>query len=320
MSLESFKQPLASFSEENDKEVQTALLKLRPEKQKQWKLDWEDSYNEALDDENHELLFKIKANLDKIVKFQEAGLQDELTEDDFVAIFSEKTESNHGLLQGILDDFKKAYFGKQLIEIDSGMAGSVFYREIPGQPDSKYCIKIINNPNSNENYKKYNSIKEEFKVQTELADIEIEGVRLPVPYFYIENKKFHVIVMEKLEADPLYIFTKDQTLGRPHKQKRLPDDFDVEAAFASLQKYMDEWHKRGYHHRDFHLGNIMLDRKTLKLLVIDTGRTRKFSDRENPYQETNEKITGIEKNYFPTDDEMLRRAYELIKRYKEFQN
>ncbi|MEI8360781.1 MAG: phosphotransferase [bacterium] len=316
MIKESINNKLAIFSEENELEVETALLQLRPKLREVW----QNKYDQALEEENQAKLHAILNDLKRVIEFQQEGLQDKLTEDDFIATFSETKELDHDFLVDILADLKAAYFNNELTEIDSGMAGSVYFRKVPNKPDSQYCIKIINNPSTNENYKKYNSIKKEFELQSQLADINIDGVRLPTPYLVIENKKLHLIVMEKLEADPLYVFTNEQMVGKPHIKKTLPKDFDAETFFTALTAYMKEWHRQGFHHRDFHLGNIMLDRQTLMPLVIDTGRTKKIQPSEDPYNETVVNQFSTTKNYFPKDLEMLEKAKQTLKTISQSKN
>lgn len=300
---------------DSDREQLTALLaKVRPAMRSPLKLEIED----AEEDENSELLFKLLEKINKIVALQEKGNQETLKPEDFKASFSPTSEKWAAeTKQRVLNDLQVIILEKQLTEIDRGLAATVSFRQLDNQQLSSYCLKIVDKPDTNEDYKKYNSISREFRMQAEVFDVQHDIVKVPEPYLCIENKGLHLIVMEALDADPLYVYTGDVVEGRTFTAQQLPDDFDVDEFFDALEDYIKTLHRQNIHHRDLHDGNIMIDRKTKRPVVIDFGRTKRVMSNESPYDETIIETTGAQKNHYPKDLDKVKEYRDKLTKIKK---
>lgn len=122
-----------------------------------------------------------------------------------------------------------------------------------------------------------NSIAHEVDLQDEIASIgEVAGVRAPRVHMFIEEDGMRAIRMERLDAVSL----RDLMDGT----EAWPETFSFDSFFASLRTFIDAMHARGYHHRDLHEGNIMVDRVTGAARLIDFGLSTHTYDQENAYR------------------------------------
>jgi serine/threonine protein kinase len=124
------------------------------------------------------------------------------------------------------------------------------------------CVKIVYN---GEMYRQGNDIHKEGDFLINLEKFEVAGVRTPTLKETISTIDTNALVMEELKAANFrrILENKDE----------LPEAFNFEDYFKSLEKYLSALHERGIYHNDFVLRNFMIDRTTGKPRVIDFGRS-----------------------------------------------
>lgn len=139
-----------------------------------------------------------------------------------------------------------------------------------------------------------NSIAEESDLQDEIFSLgEIAGVRAPRVHGFIEEDGIRAIRMERIEGTTL----KEHIEGR----ESWPASFDADSFFNALSEYIDHLHRNGYHHRDLHPGNIMVDHETGLPRVIDFGASTHTVDAENAYRKTVVKSGQNKEIVLPSD-------------------
>lgn len=193
----------------------------------------------------------------------------------------------------------------KLDSIGKGFTAEVFQSKIC----PKCCYKVIQDL---EEYKKGCTIKEEALIQDSLSDLGIEGVNVPKPYYYRMSPESHVMVMETLDACTI----KNILEGR----EALPENFNLEKSINNLKVFITEMHSMGIHHRDLHDKNVLIDRNTGELAVIDFGKAKAGCDKnlERAYRHEDE-IYIEEKNgevvrFKPTDLDYIEMHYQKLKK------
>lgn len=193
----------------------------------------------------------------------------------------------------------------ELDSIGKGFTAEVFQsKRCP-----KCCYKVIYNL---EEYEVGLNIKEETLIQDALVDLNLEGARVPNPYYYKMSPDFHVMVMESLDACTI----EDIERGK----EKLPENFDLEVFFSALKGFISKMHSLGIHHRDLHNRNILIDRETGLPRIIDFGRAKKncMKDLDEVYK--NEDDIYIEEKgnktirFKPTDLDYIKVHYEKLKK------
>ncbi|MCX6800420.1 MAG: phosphotransferase [Candidatus Falkowbacteria bacterium] len=163
----------------------------------------------------------------------------------------------------IYERAKKSRFNGQLL----GSPGS--FGVVYGKNNNENCHKIIYHLRNYEN-EDVNSVTEETRIQTELQNLEVNGVRCPRVHNVIDMNDYHIIEMEQLDAVSL----KDVKDGKV----TLPENFKFYPFFKKLMAYVTEMHKQyGICHNDLHMGNIMINRQTGEPMVIDFGKSKPTS-------------------------------------------
>lgn len=130
------------------------------------------------------------------------------------------------------------------------------------------CIKILRNRHKeiSKGYDLGNSPEKEFDYLERLHGFERSGCRSPIAEMCIEVGDAALIVMEKLDAVNLQLVFNGQ--------EELPEGFDFEAFYKSLEGYIGSLHAEvGIAHNDLYPRNIMVDRNTGMPYVIDFGRS-----------------------------------------------
>ena len=144
---------------------------------------------------------------------------------------------------------------------------------------SGICIKIIANRHNSANASMMNlgnDVDEEVQFLIDLEDVEVEGVSSTRYISYFRGSDYNAIIMEELDAVNL----QDILLGNA----KFPKNFDLETAFAALEKYIDHIQmEKGIVHNDLEARNIMIDNNTGFFKVIDFGRA--FYEKNNQRME-----------------------------------
>lgn len=182
--------------------------------------------------------------------------------------------------------------GKKHVALGNGKAAEVYSRSL----DSISCIKFnINNDISS------NDIKEEMRFLDELYE---NGVSVSEP-IGIAHGKFDMLIMERLEASTLEDFIK----GR--NRTELPKGFDVDEFFAKCRVELKKMHDLGIHHRDLHVGNIMIDKDGNPIFIDFGDAKKKFLSEEDVYKD--DTIRGITR--YISDVDRLRQNKIDFKKY-----
>ena len=149
-----------------------------------------------------------------------------------------------------------------------------------------------------------------------LADLQ--GVsahaRVPVPYYALtketdsendepyEHSETSILAMEKLNAVSL-----EDVLRR---NVAMPEKFDKKGYFEKLRGFFEDMHNRkGIHHRDAHIGNLMIDNLTGEPYVIDFGSAT-YGRSEDVYSEERARETV---RYIPDIDHLDKAEKEVTK-------
>lgn len=153
----------------------------------------------------------------------------------------------------------------------------------------KTCFKLIYNF---EEYSRHLGIDQEMNMAEELLGLDVRGVRIPkMKAFYVDKENaVAILVMERIIG---------KTLEQAMKDEDLPENFDIDDFFSSLEEFILAMHEKGVYHRDLHDGNIMIDWATGKPVIIDFGLSTFFLDSgesKGPYIEKND-MTGKAKEY-----------------------
>jgi tRNA A-37 threonylcarbamoyl transferase component Bud32 len=130
------------------------------------------------------------------------------------------------------------------------------------------CIKISKNRHKEvgHHYNLGNSPEKEFDFMERLHGFERAGCRSPIGEVCIEVGDAALIVMEKLDAVNLQLVFNGQ--------EELPEGFDFEAFYNSLDGYIGSLHSEmGVAHNDLFPRNVMIDKTTGMPYVIDFGRS-----------------------------------------------
>jgi|GEM_PF-2136406 len=153
------------------------------------------------------------------------------------------------------------------------------------------CCKKLNG-----NVNPINSLEEEAKFLEEVGAFS-DKVIIPTPVVAIEVKK-HVkkrnlrgeIVQASIRENALLmkeidgVSIEDLLEGRVENPLEFLSNFNADVFFADLGDFIDKMHQESIHHRDLHPGNIMIERGTMKPVVIDFGHAAKNHGDENIYQ------------------------------------
>ena len=146
-------------------------------------------------------------------------------------------------------------------------------RNSPERNDLMVCAKVVTDYGR---YQESMRVGDEMEVLDALADLQVEGVRTPVPCFAFATMRLEGYVMEELDAVNFRRVLEGQTTSG--LKDELPENFDLDDFFRRLEAYVTEMHKRGILHNDLHLRNMMIDRKTGHPRIIDFGKARRESE------------------------------------------
>ncbi len=139
----------------------------------------------------------------------------------------------------------------------------------------RLCVKVLEprstSPRANI-MKLGNPVDVEAAFLSDLANLEVKGVRVPVCFgFWREGPKSLEagILMEELDAENL-----QHVLNR---KAPLPNSFQADRFMSALENFIEMMHtKEGIFHGDLAPRNIMIDRTSGMPRVIDFGRARRI--------------------------------------------
>lgn len=118
-------------------------------------------------------------------------------------------------------------------------------------------------------------------------EVSGDDVVIPTPFavlnykndsrkFYKDKKNIEVLVMKQIDG-----FTLKNAIANPDLIKNL----DIENFCNHLKKFFIRLHEKNIYHRDLHEGNVMIQRDTLKPVVIDFGLAKIAFEEDKPYIE-----------------------------------
>ncbi len=163
----------------------------------------------------------------------------------------------------------------------------------------EYCFKLIKDFVL---YAEGVNVEKEADFLDALVDLKVNRVRTPKPFYSVMEDKKHFLVMETLPGENLAEIME--------RNLPLAEDFDFATLFSDLRGFVKEMNRRGIHHGDLHLGNIMLDRNSSQAYVIDFGSARyELGDTE-----IKESSTGGGKTlFYKKDEEKLKESESTFK-------
>jgi serine/threonine protein kinase len=82
---------------------------------------------------------------------------------------------------------------------------------------------------------------------------------------YTNREELSIMLMERIHGPSLRNILEDDAV--------IPETFEPTTFFDSLRNFLRDMHERGIFHRDLHDGNIMIDEKTGKPVIIDFGKS-----------------------------------------------
>lgn len=161
------------------------------------------------------------------------------------------------------------------------------------------CIKIIKKEESEVSQDSY-SLDHEFDFQSTVSRMSRKDrVQIPrvLSSFSDSDYGLNFFFMDKVDGHSLrQIF---------NGEANLPENFDMDIFFEKLEKFIEDFNNDGYHHRDLHAGNIMVDRDG-NPWVIDFGSSIfRPGDSEDVYSE---QMAGGRVVHFTSDVNSLRKV------------
>jgi len=219
--------------------------------------------------------------------------KNEITTPDFEKdeIIKRFYERNKRIIEKLLEEIKN--------KIGEGMTAEVYFLD----SNEKICLKILK-PTKDVPY--HVPLEREMNFLSDLQGIDKE-VRVPRPYLtadYSENESeegLRFLIMERLDA----VSVRDVLDGK----EALPSGFNIVNFRNKISSFLEKMHEKNIYHRDFHAGNIMIDRKTGNFYVIDFGASTKDFGNDNPYIE----IRSGDSVNFTEDEANLTRVCLAIK-------
>ncbi|MCR4280207.1 MAG: phosphotransferase [Candidatus Komeilibacteria bacterium] len=150
--------------------------------------------------------------------------------------------------------------------------GTGLKAEVFSLVESSICVKIIVKPDLC-----FNNVEQELKLMDKLY---AGGINIPRPLgaAYSIDHKVSLLFMERVNGSSVEDFLLDKNLTE------LPQGFEVEKFFASLQKQVNKMHEvLGIHHRDLHAGNVMIDVDGQPWIIDFDKSTEHYFANEDPY-------------------------------------
>jgi tRNA A-37 threonylcarbamoyl transferase component Bud32 len=183
--------------------------------------------------------------------------------------------------------------------LGAGQTGRVFESaQYPG-----ICYKFMYDMRE---YAKWNSVAVEAELLARLASFSVGGVRTPKPYFFIEEKDFVVLAMQKIEGMTVKEVCEGTAVA--------PKGFDVQVFMRALEEYVVAMHREyGVYHRDLHEGNVLVTAQGLPC-VIDFNKSIHIRLPDEDPTVTVDPVHGTITR-FTDDAEYLRQMQRLFKEH-----
>lgn len=168
---------------------------------------------------------------------------------------------------------------KKSISIGEGNNADVFIA--PETSFEKVCLKLI----KEKPWMICNDIDTEHLFQSKALEA---GVKTPLSLISFESNNRKYLVMQIINGSSV----KEIING----EKELPENFNHEIFFKSLDEQVKMLHDAGIYHRDLHGGNVMIDENGMPV-IIDFGTATQGSGSDETYREEVEIYNPIKKRY-----------------------
>lgn len=183
-------------------------------------------------------------------------------------------------------------------KMGKGNVGMVFL----GMDDKekKYVAIKLMNPKYSEFVSK-DAVEQEYtctKAITDIKDLGCQNYICLVDYFLIEKSPEEYIAVLVTEYNPNLI---DLDAYLTEKRRMISQD-EFKEITGQLKTVVKKLHRHGIAHNDLHVGNIMIDRSTLTVKLIDFGTC-----------ETN--VKGEDDDEFEKDIDDLDELIDILKSY-----
>ncbi len=212
----------------------------------------------------------------------------------FSRSFSSKRENFVDIEKDVLARIEEIKKGECII--GKGKTAEVFVCE----KDPWLCFKII----STSYYPRLN-VDQEMKFMDRAIQL---GIRTPKPLFCMNHGGMEVLAMERVNG-----YTVKEII---EGNLDLPSDFDLEIFFQELSKFIEKMHNNRIYHRDFHEGNVMID-KNGKPWIIDFGDARFAFSEEEAYSSSfvNPNTRKMETMKYTSDNNNLAAMWYSLRKY-----
>jgi len=192
--------------------------------------------------------------------------------------YTEKHEKMLEKHSSIVVEMVKNLSSKKFEQLGKGNVGEV----MSAGKSHKVCLKFVSPETVSEDVLA-NSLKREADLQDKIHSLNIEGVKVPKPYWTMsmeseEGKIIQVFAMETINGASIHDVFNNEGVD-------LPDNFNLQEFISKLSNFVREINERNIYHKDLHYGNVMVDFETGDPVVIDFGKATETFASENPYRD-----------------------------------
>jgi serine/threonine protein kinase len=202
-------------------------------------------------------------------------------------------ERNKKIIEKLLEEVKN--------KLGEGMTAEVYFLD----SNEEICLKILK---TMEDIPYHIPLEKEMGFMSDLQGVD-EKVRVPKPYLTADYSKMgdkegmRFLMMERLNA----VSIKDILDGK----ETLPEGFNITDFRNNILNFLEKIHEKNIYHRDFHAGNIMIDKETGEYYVIDFGASTKGFGDDNSYEEVRLKDSVK----FTEDEAYFEEVYKALKKH-----
>jgi serine/threonine protein kinase len=175
------------------------------------------------------------------------------------------------------------------------------------EANTKVCLKIYKKEENITGADFYLPAAKEMSFLDKLQGLDAK-VRIPKAYACFEDdekQNSDFLMMEALSA----VSVDDILQGRAD----LPANFDLASFRNDMIDFVQKMHKAGVYHRDLHEGNIMIDKETGQIYVIDFGAASEFYGEPDPGERGPYSImkNGVERK-LTSDESMVKSVVKKL--------